>query len=247
MSMRLSACSIGLAAMLAASAGAEAGARGADSTAVPRPPLVLNIRLVSADRLPMLSRVELIRESTSIWRASNIRLNWLNNPSTPDPAGTLRVLVARKTAGASSTEDGRWVIGELLKLEDQHAMALISIGAAERVLADGRRAQFLDALADYDRGLGVVLGRAVAHEIGHYLLHTSSHAASGLMRASFAADEFADAGIDTFGLDDAARRHLQEAAAGGAAHWIEQAHNRTFSYGSAPAGYATLEVVRHPN
>jgi hypothetical protein len=37
-----------------------------------------------------------------------------------------------------------------------------------------------------------VLGRAVAHEIGHYLLATATHANRGLMRASIDASEFAD-------------------------------------------------------
>jgi hypothetical protein len=39
---------------------------------------------------------------------------------------------------------------------------------------------------------GVLLGRAMAHEIGHMLLGTSAHARSGLMRAQWSARELED-------------------------------------------------------
>jgi hypothetical protein len=37
--------------------------------------------------------------------------------------------------------------------------------------------------------MGRVLGRALAHEIGHYLLGTREHSRSGLMRAAQGIDE----------------------------------------------------------
>ena len=64
--------------------------------------------------------------------------------------------------------------------------------------------------------LGVVLGRAVAHEIGHYLLQTNTHASEGLMRASIDAREFADLRSRAFRLDEAAQAHLATLAARGA-------------------------------
>ena len=39
-----------------------------------------------------------------------------------------------------------------------------------------------------DTYLGRALGRALAHELGHYLLASSSHARNGLMRASLSAE-----------------------------------------------------------
>ena len=60
----------------------------------------------------------------------------------------------------------------------------------------------------YDRRLGVVLGRAVAHEIGHYLLQTNTHAKRGLMRAKIDAREFADLRSGSFRLDAAAETYL---------------------------------------
>jgi hypothetical protein len=63
--------------------------------------------------------------------------------------------------------------------------------------------------------LAVVLGRAVSHEIGHYLLDTNTHARRGLMRARIDAREFADLRSGSFRLDDAARAYLAAMAVRG--------------------------------
>jgi len=54
-----------------------------------------------------------------------------------------------------------------------------------------------------------VLGRALAHEIGHYLLDTHTHARTGLMRPNFNALEFTDLRNSTFALDHAAAAWLR--------------------------------------
>jgi hypothetical protein len=234
MDMRWRVCSMSMAAALAVSAGAYGSPKGADNaTTPPAAPLVLNIRLEAIDSLPMLTRIELMREATSIWRDGRVRLNWPKPSSSQNPPQTFRVAVVRHPVAASS--NGRhWPVGQLLRFADRREMAQVSTESAERVLARTTRPQFLDGQADYDRRLGVVLGRAVAHEIGHYLLHTGTHAESGLMRASFLPDEFSDARIETFSLDDVARAHLHLAAAAGPEHWVDRARSG-FSYSaSAP-------------
>jgi hypothetical protein len=47
------------------------------------------------------------------------------------------------------------------------------------------------------------LGRAVAHEVGHYLLASKAHEATGLMRARFATTDLMDRSPKTFGLSPA--------------------------------------------
>ena len=64
-----------------------------------------------------------------------------------------------------------------------------------------RRDVGYDLVALEERRLGVTLGRALAHEIGHFLLRTSTHARSGLMRSQFDASEFTDLRDGTFALD----------------------------------------------
>jgi hypothetical protein len=76
--------------------------------------------------------------------------------------------------------------------------------------ASKNRLLFLDRPEFGHYQLGLVLGRAVAHEIGHYLLATRTHADQGLMRASIAAHEFADPGAKTFMLDEVAGRWIRQ-------------------------------------
>lgn len=49
----------------------------------------------------------------------------------------------------------------------------------------------------------------MAHEIGHYLLDTHTHAHQGLMRPQFNALEFTDRRDETFALDGAASAWLR--------------------------------------
>ena len=69
---------------------------------------------------------------------------------------------------------------------------------------------FVDRVASVARGAGAdprkVLGLAMAHEIGHVLLNSNTHAASGLMRADWSRNELRR-------TDPAAWRFLESEAA----------------------------------
>jgi hypothetical protein len=210
-----------------------AGARDASSPqtgASQEPAPVLDLRLIVSGDLPGLSRQALKMEATSIWRSGNVRLRWLSGTLPPDPAPRLNVLVAQSPIVAR-VESERWTVGELLRLEGSGAMAVASISGAHRVLAQSQRFHLLDPPAVYDHRLGIILGRALAHEIGHFLLHTNTHAADGLMRANIGADEFANAGVASFRLDPAAQAHLLAVTAEGPG-WLERTRMSSFSYSS---------------
>jgi hypothetical protein len=55
--------------------------------------------------------------------------------------------------------------------------------------------------------LGRTLGRALAHEIGHYILRSRGHSLTGLMRARRPVTDFMEAGRSRFGIsgDEVAR------------------------------------------
>jgi hypothetical protein len=61
--------------------------------------------------------------------------------------------------------------------------------------------------------LGRVLGRALAHEIGHYLLRSREHSALGLMRAQHPVTELLSDDRRRFGLMPEQVRRLRQAAA----------------------------------
>ena len=158
------------------------------------------------------SRRVLISETERIWERVGVRLIWPTDASV-EAGAPLRVLVIARPQGKRDKE--RWTVGELVPQTGQRALAIASIAAAERVVveADQRRLQLLGSRESEEYRLGLVLGRAVAHEIGHYLLSTPTHADRGLMRAAIDSREFADPNARTFSLDETAgawlRHHLR--------------------------------------
>jgi hypothetical protein len=192
-----------------------------------RPYLLLNVRMTEVNALSGAARLALRAEAESIWREGHIRLRWIRRDAEADGGALLRVLVIPRATGISTLPASpqataseaspavtTWPVGELLRREGGEPIAIASITGARRIL-DQTRFQALDHPAVHDRRLGVVLGRALAHEIGHFLLQTNTHATRGLMRAQIDATEFADLRSGKFRLDEAARAHLAALAARG--------------------------------
>jgi hypothetical protein len=181
------------------------------AASVPPSPLYSLTALLSvAPDLSDISKRTLLSEAERIWRREGVRLTWPN--ANDEASAPLRVLVIARREALNRGDRERWPVGELVPQTGQRALAIASIAGAERVLveAGGRRLMLLDNPEFDEYRLGVVLGRAVAHEIGHYLLATATHADRGLMRAAIDAREFADPGARTFALDDTAGQWLRD-------------------------------------
>jgi len=170
---------------------------------------VVDVRLAASAQLSSIARASLIREVNDIWQREGVRLQWpFSPPAAAVPDFALRALVVQRES-ATGNSAHQWPVGELLFDQSDHAVAVASIEAAERVLATAARADEPTAL--HDRRLGVILGRALAHEMGHYLLNTPGHARRGLMRASIDARDFADLRSGAFFLDAPAGEWIRAA------------------------------------
>src|SRR5687767_2986778 len=133
----------------------------------------LTVILSVAPDLPQISTRAMTAEAERISRREGIALRW-PAPTTPSESAPLRVMVyARREAAGSGTDD-RWAVAELVPQSGRRALAVASIAGAERVLLEARkrRTLLLERPEPAEYRLGVVLGRAVAHEIGHFLLDT---------------------------------------------------------------------------
>jgi hypothetical protein len=84
-------------------------------------------------------------------------------------------LIVRLTTAPSTAAEGA--------LADANVDTALAAGSLATVYVD--RIRRLAAVADVDAG--VLIGRAIAHEVGHLLLGTSSHSITGLMRAVWSA------------------------------------------------------------
>jgi hypothetical protein len=124
----------------------------------------------------------------------------------------LRVLVVDQRPMHVGPED-EFSVGELVRPSGSHPVALVSIASARRLMASVRGRAGYELITVDERRLGIVLGRALAHEIGHYLLDTRTHAHHGLMRAQFSALEFTDPRDGAFALDEDAAAWLRGSAA----------------------------------
>jgi hypothetical protein len=193
------------------------------------PSLVLNLHFTSSDALSVDSRRALMAEAESIWKLGHVRLKWLRDTTEADEGVTLRVLVVARPV-PQATEFSPWTVAELLRLGASQATAIASTIGARRIVDESRWQLLMEPVALHDHRLGIVLGRAVSHEIGHYLLQTNTHAKRGLMRARIDASEFADLRSGSFRLDQAAEAHLATLAANGP---LSQQRMTGFSY-SAP-------------
>jgi hypothetical protein len=181
-------------------------ARAAEkATTVEPTPTILSLRLTTSNELSALSQRALINETESIWRDAHVQLRWVRDYSNADTDRPLRIIVTRR---AVKTTDHQWPVAELLRFEDQSGVAFASITAALRIVEGEPELPLgnLSAIGQYK--LGVVLGRAVAHEIGHYLLQSNTHSPYGLMRASIDAREFADLRPGAFRLDRESQAYL---------------------------------------
>jgi len=179
--------------------------RAADKPSL-EPPTVLNLRLTTSDELSGVSQRALVNETESIWRDANVQLRWITDNTNGDSGRPLRILVTRRAVTARQAHS--WPVGELLRFEDRSAIAMASIAGALRIVQENPERQMLDLPAMRQYRLGVVLGRAVAHEIGHYLLQSNAHSPYGLMRATIDAREFADLRAGSFRLDRESQAYL---------------------------------------
>jgi hypothetical protein len=79
-----------------------------------------------------------------------------------------------------------------------HYDAVIKRGLSTVSLGGAREPQWPRAVRD--RTLGRMVGRVVAHEVGHWLLRSRDHSTAGLMRAYHTTDELAESGRGGFTL-----------------------------------------------
>ena len=192
-------------------------AAGSVTLTAQEPKLRLDVLLTTAPALSEAARSAMMNEAAAIWREQNVAIDWHPAASLRSVApNRLRVLVVENRLMDKAVEPIN--VGELVRPSNGHAVALISIESAQKLVASVRGRAGYELIAVDQRRLGIVLGRALAHEIGHYVLDTPTHARIGLMRPTFNALEFTELRGGAFALDD------------DAATWMRTRHAEKFAY-----------------
>ncbi len=130
------------------------------------------------------------KEAEEIFRTAHISVRWIDCE------------VPNRRGGATCTEPlaaGRDLMMRLMDRGDHHrANAPRAVGLGESLIDRERSSGVLMTLdlaairgiaADTSVDAPTLLGRAIAHEIGHLLLGSSSHPRDGLMRALWSQEE----------------------------------------------------------
>jgi hypothetical protein len=145
--------------------------------------VTLVVRLYDTSTMSDLERTEAVNVATGILLAANIPTTWPDcRPGKPKPVphafacarpvapGELSVRILRGTAVRDAAD--RLPLGYSLVDRERGGgtLATVYLDRVERVASSSRSAA------------PVLLGRAIAHEVGHLLLGTGSHGARGLMR-----------------------------------------------------------------
>jgi hypothetical protein len=151
------------------------------------------------------------REATRVWTREGVRFCWAGDPSCAS-APVLYVRVVTEVPGTGA--DGRPALG-WIGFSDRTGpgpLILLSLRWARELI--GRAERGARALAELPgmitRLLPQALGRALAHELGHYLLARREHAPSGVMRAAFRPEDLADQAVGgRLGLQPQDRQQLR--------------------------------------
>jgi hypothetical protein len=165
------------------------------------------IALVLDARLPASVSRAALEEAAAIWAPYGVTIA---SPETPAPCpmpdaleAVLTVRIEDTTAWTSVWSGPfasiRFLNGVPETTIRLHYGNLTRLGLAALVLDGAREPQWPRTLRD--RVLARMIGRVVAHEIGHWLLRTRGHSATGLMRAVQGVGELAEPGRTGFRLD----------------------------------------------
>lgn len=147
---------------------------------------------------PDVSTKDIVREVQAIWAPL---LHVIAEPSdAPTRIGALRLVLRsddRPTPAASAHDpealgwiefvDGR--PQPVITVSLERARAVVN-----RAVVAGRPVSGWPPVVS-DRLVAVALGRTIAHEIGHYLLQSSAHSRTGLMRAGLTPRDLTERGI----------------------------------------------------
>jgi hypothetical protein len=172
------------------------------------PPVGLVAVDVSGGALPEVTASAMKREAERIWSAAGIRLEWNAGVA----AGVKNAIAVDLIAAdvPPHTDEAAYVMGDAIP-----SLGTVSVSVAAAWRTVRQRARDAAVPVNSDRlALGYVLGRVLAHEIGHQLLGPS-HTHRGLMQSRFRTSELLDLRAGLFELMAADTARLAERVGAG--------------------------------
>jgi hypothetical protein len=205
-----------IAASLTATLAASAPAAAAPAAA---PPVIVNVS-AAADVAPRLVR-GLLAEAAALWDGTGIRFLWQHEdrraaagddltPQIPYRPPVLRVVIGHETHAARDLQVPLgWIVFDDPTTPEQE----IYVSYRNAVLLLDRSPGVVGASqsmppAKRELLLARAMGRALAHELGHYFSASKTHARTGLMMAMHTAAEFFGTDRRRFALAPVERQRI---------------------------------------
>lgn len=125
------------------------------------------------------------REVERIWRSTGLRITWSDRPPRLQHAFDRVIVVDVRDTAPSATSLPAGALGGVPKVEGRmRQIIFVSPSAVKGLLVS---AGLLPLEGRFAPAYARMVGRVVAHELGHLLLDTSAHRHAGLMRETFVA------------------------------------------------------------
>ncbi|MFN7981471.1 MAG: hypothetical protein U0Q11_06405 [Vicinamibacterales bacterium] len=159
-----------------------------------RPSLDLVVELEHGVDLPRQDLDAVSRELTTIWSPLiDLHVILPGDRTRPGADDVVRMTITTRTLDGRESNGLGWI--DFLDEVPQPAIT-ISTSALSRLIATGSwNHRAIATLPPHAARMALRhgLARAAAHELGHYLLRSTAHARTGLMRAQFSCDDLFDA------------------------------------------------------
>lgn len=185
-------------------AATPAGAMGADKDNDGRQDKIrICVGYASEVEARVFSKATMVAEVNAIWARYGIKLEGLTAPCSGQTTGPkLHVRIRRRPKGGDVTPSN--ALGAIYFVEGKPRPLIdLWVDEAVRVIGASPAAIFngaSDARARIE--LARLLGRSLAHELGHYLLATGQHTTTGLMRAQYGVWDVRTASPLVYSLND---------------------------------------------
>jgi hypothetical protein len=168
---------------------------------VTTPPVVVGVTVVSHISPTQVTRI--LQEAAAIWRAAGVDIVWQRNDGTVAATPSVRVTIGN-WRGKGLTEDKTMALGWIVFTDGAPEKEIyVSFTNAELLLDESRGSvrPSLMPRGERETMLGRAMGRAMAHELGHFLLASTAHGPRGLMQAKRTATEFFSTDRSRFELE----------------------------------------------
>jgi len=175
------------------------------------PPVMLSVR--PAPTIPSRFVRQSLEEAAAIWRDAGVTLWFEDDDCASGPTRivpSVRMQVSFEEHSIASRPEALpigWI--DFDELGDPMRQIHLSIDNAMKILEGWQGVGTVSRMTSFERNLLLarILGRALAHELGHYLLSTKSHTKTGLMKAHHVAQDFL--GLNRAGFEvDASQKAL---------------------------------------